>query len=303
MNQITCTLILSLAIMADIQAQVWAPFGAEWTYGTQSVFTGTISYVRWKSAGDTVLNNYPYHRIQNQDRIIDGDYSDHFFTREDDNIIWLYNDSTGGFSKMFDFGQSTGAWWTTDFGTCPMTMKVIDTRMDTIQGMVSKSMKIEYQGPDTNTTPGIMWANRQVGGLERPLPFFDYQCNTVIPDNETYTGLRCYEDTAVGLWKRDTAQPCEYSTVGIATQSDDDEFNIYPNPFQKEIFLEHPGKSNLRILVRDVVGREVLAVNSRASDPIVRIQISGPPGMYFIEVRNPEDGSAQKNKVFKVLKE
>ncbi|HAW53230.1 MAG TPA: hypothetical protein DCX54_13030 [Flavobacteriales bacterium] len=300
MKRFYLTSFLVSALIPCIWAQVWAPIGAKWTYGTISTTTGTISYTEWISASDTVLNNFSYYRIERQGHAIDGDYSDHFFTREDDNIIWVYNDSSGTFSKLFDFSKTNGDWWTTEFGGCYFEMKVLDTRLDTLQGISSKSMKIEYRGLDTTKTPGIMWANRLVGGMERPLPQFDYHCNNVVPDNEAYTGIRCYQDTAVGLWKMDTTLSCDYATVGIEDISYGDEPVIYPNPFRDEFVLILSGHSEHQVTVSDVTGHVIRQVEIKG--PINRIVVEGPSGLYFIQVRNLGSNEGFKDRIFKMIK-
>jgi hypothetical protein len=284
MKRFYLTSFLVSALIPCIWAQVWAPIGAKWTYGTISTTAGTISYAEWISASDTVLNTYSYYRVERQGHAIDGDYGDHFFTREDDNIIWLYNDSSGFFSKLFDFSQTVGDWWTTELAGCYLEMKVLETRMDTIQGIVSKSMKIEYRGMDTTKTPGIIWANRLVGGMERPLPQFDYHCNNVVPDNEAYTGLRCYQDTAVGLWRMDTTQSCDYSTVGIEERSPGNEPVIYPNPCSDYLTISVI-ENEMPLQLSDQMGRIILSSQLKKGDNRIDLRML-PDGMYVVRLNN-----------------
>ena len=288
--------------ISTLSAQVWAPVGAKWTYGTQSVVSGTIHYSNWEAVSDTVINTYTYSRIERSGNHVDGDYKDHFFAREDDNIIWLYSDSTNNFTKLFDFGASTGTWWTTEIGNCPLTMLVINSRMDTILGMPYQAMQIEYEGPDTSKGSMKMWVNRLVGGLERPLPFYEGICNNIIPDNETYTGLRCYEDTAVGSWQVDANIACQYSSVGISEQEGAGNINAYPNPFANEIYLDQREVAPFQVIIRDLSGREIRKMESGISAPVRKLTIDGPSSLYFVEIRYLQTDSSHRNQVFKLLK-
>ena len=137
----------------------------------------------------------------------------------------------------------------------------------------------------------------KIGIYREFMPMFD---NVPHPAIEVYQWLRCYSDADFSFISDEWAAislPCDYPivTTGINIFSKNDNIEIYPNPFNDNVFVFTYNGKNIEII--DVSGKVVYY--SELSNGINEFSTSHfLKGIYLIKVQN-KDNSIQ---MFKIVK-
>ena len=287
----------------------FAPIGAEWYY------TCTFGY----------LPNHFNHIISEKDTIVDGhncrilkQYYDnsnvmnekYIIKQESGKVYYYYQDQ---FNLLFDFDAKVndtlifsfmGVKYFFDNGNNPpfyskdtifsvrCVVEKITTNVQNLQTFTTNILeedRLELYFPSTYTYTEKM-------GLHSEF-ILKIEDIYYIPEFPPYKGLRCYSDADFSFISDEwtiMSLPCDYSfSNNINTLKEEENINIYPNPFHNNIFVFTNNKGN--ITITDISGK--IIHHSELLNGINEISTNHfPKGIYFVKVQN------NNNQNFKIVK-
>ena len=111
MKRLTITTIALLFLSLQAMNQEWAPIGTKWYYSAYSFgFPFTNHPDSIESIGDTVINGISCRILSGTAGCSYGESS--LYTYGADNKVYIFNESSGTFSVLYDFAAETGESWT-----------------------------------------------------------------------------------------------------------------------------------------------------------------------------------------------
>ena len=211
--------------------QEWAPVGATWHYKLSYAFSGNSSFKKLECTGDTIINGQSARIISGGNRGCTG-LDDELYMYGENNQVFYFSPVDSVFHLFYDFNALAGDSWevTTWNEFIPSyAVHVLETDSVIYNGVSLKRMIVNYDnyyGISPNDT-----IVEKFGSLKKLLYFEIGFC-----DADFDNGLRCYEDSELGLVTF-TNSPCDL----VPTKELD--FNsvqvkIYPTVFEQQITLE-----------------------------------------------------------------
>ncbi|MEE9462611.1 MAG: T9SS type A sorting domain-containing protein, partial [Bacteroidales bacterium] len=279
------------------QSQTFAPNGATWYYTETFAFSGDINYIKIESVGDTIINE-KHCKILMKNRIqgcSNRPYIE-FFHMNDSGEIFFYDSSLDAFQKLYDFNAEIGDNWTIkltwDHGSVVEIVDSVTYSVDSISltNINDKTLKvfhtiIEFHDGPFEFSHGSKYIEN-IGDMGYFFPWNLGFCD----DNIAY-GLRCYEDSIIGLYSTGLTDSCDYTYKW--TNIDNEMASksgllIFPNPATNYVYIRVNDISKFLYEVLDQSGRIILEGVSNGSE--IKINISGlGPGLYFVRVRNSKN--------------
>jgi hypothetical protein len=236
MKKYLLSILILFTLTFSAYCQSWAPIGAQWTYQVENAVNSNIGFRTWTSVSDTLITGHNCKIILRNDNPVNSDLSDSLITYEENGVVywWLNNQ----FTTLYDFNKLVGESWTMLRDTCGVLITVDSTSYETINGIELKTLYVSSD--DFSFTGKII---EHIGHTSKPNPFFSYHCDGIFIDTEFYTGLRCYEDSAIGYHSFNIAPSCDYTS--ISEQLELNPLVLYPNPTSETIQVQtNPALSN-----------------------------------------------------------
>ena len=122
--------------------------------------------------------------------------------------------------------------------------------------------------------------------------FYSLRSTVAISDNTALVGAVTFDTGSVYNY-------AFWSTTSVVEQNLDTPVSWYPNPFQKRLNVELGQQyPEIHLTVRNVVGQVLYTKTSTATDHL-QVDVEGPAGIYFVEIRAADNRRA----VLKVVKD
>ena len=114
---------------------------------------------------------------------------------------------------------------------------------------------------------------------------FNWQPYSIVVCDGNYSnGLRCYQDSVIGLYSTGIADSCDYTFIWTSIEQSNKEnlISIYPNPTKEKVTIEISRKANLEFKITDFLGN-VLIQNDFSET--INIDLSNyTEGIYLVSV-------------------
>lgn len=269
-----CLTVIMTMWMVGATAQTWAPVGATWHYSSLVGFIpASYDFHFFEVVGDTIVmgNNC---RLFNSGDIM---YSD-------SGKVFHYNDSLAAFYTLYNFDADTGDSWvvyTHPDWSGPIHDSFIVTvdsiRMVSINSVSRRELFINKTFPNGG---GWDWGWSIIEGIGSTFNMFP----TIGVLDPCWCGqLRCYEDTAIGLYSSGVAPACDAVYTAIEEYNNTSVITISPNPFSSEtqIDIHQPNGKVLNIELHAISGQALALPYSLSS---ITVGNDLEPGIYVITV-------------------
>jgi len=214
-----------------IHSQYWAPKGTTWFYD-QDIFPqgSSISYIKFESLGDTVINEDTLTVIQESRSHNDSIHSE-FYTKFDDNKVYYFHVQDNNYKLMYDFSAEPGDTLNiycrqSESDTEPYAYIKIDSLSSLKIG--DDTLKVQHFSSiySVETSCNMIQVQpiiERIGHLKFMFPQHAWA-------DPPYGGnLRCYEDSIIGLYKI-SDKDCDYFTTDINSEQLNQSNYVYPNP-------------------------------------------------------------------------
>jgi len=250
--------IFAMLTALTVNAQVWSPPGATWTYSYSNQFSIT-GYVEIKYVGDSVVGGqltkvlektrYSLEQFSGVQDTIDLGKE---FTYLDSNVVYYYR--LGQFFVLYDFNSQANDVWTiageNGIGVCDSigAVQVDSTATIIINTDTLKSLTVSAK--DTTDWQFGTTIMERIGCTDAYM--FPEPTLCIIDYNEGGP-FRCYWDDSFPIYSSGIAASCDFIT-SIEQINPDVPFKIYPNPTSGSIALTNLSRQATEINIYNNLG-------------------------------------------------
>lgn len=285
-------LIVIMAILTiTFYGQDFAPVGAEWYYNERFAFSGDINYIKFTTEKDTLIFGENCKKITKRHKIVCNDRPEieYLFSRND--TVFFLDTIFNDFQILYDFSASATDSWIIkikdeeqEIDTLTITVDSVSTTQ--INGQDLKTLYVTYDKDDENMpetyTSTII---EKIGDIK--YMFNWYPWSNVACDGNYTSGLRCYQDSDIGLYSTGIVDSCDYVYIwtGIDNVKSTDQIELFPNPAQDFVEIKAKDYSNYTIELYDLNGRLQKSGNAVGSN--FKLDLSNiAKGVYIILMQN-----------------
>ncbi len=299
-SKVLLLLLLVAAGAAKAQTHEFAPVGAEWHYGRQTMFTW--GYIRIFVTNDTIIDGHTCSILHKEEHgfnyysqsLYHFNKGREYFTQINDSVL-VYR--KGRFYKLFDFGAEIGDSWTIPGEEEDGRVILCGKGTETVDSVELRYILIadEFGSPygygnemagDTLFPPDTIKVLERIGPkgsylLPMPRDILDY-------DGEG-GGLRCYSDSIIDINYSYPLVHCDYindNNIGFDEKVQVPEYGIYPNPANESIWINTSDDSPISVCIFDPVGRKVHSEEAAGSCSYEINLGFLPSGLYWITISN-----------------
>jgi len=235
-RKIGISLIIAL-IALPFYGQDFAPPGAEWYYNEQFAFSGDIDYIRFTSEKDTLIFGETCRKIIKRHKLLCNDRpeTEYLFTRND--TVFFLDTAFNEFQILYDFNATATDSWIIkikgegqETDTLTITVDAVSTTQ--INGHILKKLDVTYN--NDGSVP-VTYTSSIIEKIGDVTCMFNWYPGWALACDANYTsGLRCYQDTDIGLYSTGIAESCDYVYFRTGTDSETSPASIelHPNPAQ-----------------------------------------------------------------------
>lgn len=270
-------------------AQEFAPVGAEWYYDESYAFSGDIDYIKFTSEKDTLINNQLCKKITKRHKILCNDrpYTEYVYASND--TVYFLDTIFNEFQVLYVFSADPLDSWI-------IKVKDEDHEIDTVSITVNSVSTIEINGQDLRALDVTYFKNdeqrpesrtstiiEKIGDIE--YMFNWYPWSTLACDGNISNGLRCYQDSEIGLYSSGIRDSCEYTYIwtGVFEIEESNLFHLYPNPAQDYTMLEIESMRKYLIEIFDSNGKLIKSKMSEDSTCCLDLSLI-ENGYYLIRI-------------------
>lgn len=299
-------LILSISTFS----QGFAPIGATWHYTEGFFGNGRIDYEKIESVKDTLIQNKLCKKLVKRHGIINyyqplGD----LFMYSNADTVFMYEPFSQNFQAIYIFSAPANSSYSfyiqpdPMFSSVPFLLDTVRVSIDSVGTLVKQNQSYTVQF----VTYDIFYGNKSfqssvtynseiisgMGDKYYLTNFFAYR--SMVIDGNYSGGIRCYQDSIVGL-KKFQADSCNHTSgsTGI-TGNKVLEYSFYPNPAEDFIRIDGIKTNGNKFQLFSTTG---LLVSEGALES--KINLSNlPSGIYLFNIVNVRGEIFQSEKLLK----
>ena len=282
---------ISLIVSAiTFYGQDFAPIGAEWYYNEQFAFSGDINYIKFTSEKDTLIFGKNCKKITKRHKILCNDRPDTEYIYSRNDTVFFRDTTFNEFQILYDFSANPTDSWIIkimdeeqDIDTITITVDSVSTTQ--INGQNLKTLYVTYNKDDENM-PEIYSSTiiEKIGDIK--YMFNWYPWSNIACDGNYTSGLRCYQDSDIGMYSTGIVDSCDYVYIwtGISQTKSGARIELFPNPTQDFVKIKVADISNYSIELLDLNGK--LLKSTETSNSVLRLDLPQiNRGVYVIIVR------------------
>ena len=233
-------ILFSFFVLFSLSAtsQQWAPVGAKWYYDERFAFSGNINYVLYSAEKDTLFKGESCRKIikRHDFYCLGRPAFELMFDRNDS--VFFYDPQLDTFQLLYRFKANKGDSWTLKIYETPVRNDTLHIYVDSVGSMIANSQalrvlyvtySVRYENDSVRYTSRIVEKFGDLLFMFNFYPFLNLVC-----DMNLSNGIRCYEDSALGLYHFASTDSCAYTWTGITSYKKSD-LIFYPNPFDEKI--------------------------------------------------------------------
>lgn len=274
-----------------LSAQEFAPVGAEWYYGEQFAFSGDVDYIKFTSEKDTLVYGKNCRKITKRHKLSCNGRPNTEFMYKSNDTVFFYDKIFDEFQILYVANLKPEDSWIIkvrdefeDIDTIVVTVDSID--VIEINGHNLNVLHVDYYKYDENQSD-----NRnstiidKIGDVYYLFNWYPY--SALICDGNYTKGIRCYEDSEIGLYSTGIADSCDlnYFWTGIEGFTNDINIQVYPNPASDFVKIQIEGIPEFLTEIFDITGR--LLFSEKSYDSNIRVDISSfKNGLYVISIKD-----------------
>ncbi len=281
-------LLTLIYFFPNLYAQEWAPMGANWIYDV-SVFIlppGTPEFEQWQVTSDSIIQGREVRKIERISDPVALNPISHYYTYEQNDTAYFYNEVLNQFEIWFDFTAEAGDTWANQLDTCTyhytidsvFTTVISDIELEIMLYTRESSSLIQMQG-------SIIKYIGDFGFVPDNL----YECENFTIEGSNYESINCYEDSIVGhINFRQNPDCFSPNPISSITENDNsvESILLYPNPSSEKVYFEIPNLQNAQIQVYDKLGRRVMVPFKNSDNQYELDILEIPSGLYTVHIQS-----------------
>lgn len=282
--------ILSNAIFAQNE---WAPLGAKWYYTLTNSSSSDISFNYLESVKDTSVNNIQCKKLSRLHETCD-DRPKLELMFEDNRRVYFYDEFTSMFTLLYDFNKLPDEEWYIRVNN-GWNIDSLLVHVDSVSSVYINEhiLKVLHTtiGNNSNWIGFSGKITEKLGHEKNMFPFLSRIC-----DINFIQGIRCYEDSILGLFQTGMASSCDFSSVDIDEFPLPEKYAIFPNPVTNELFFNNIDNTTISITIYNIYGSIIQTLKTNDN----KINISNLKNdVYLIMVKNLNNEILLINKIIK----
>lgn len=290
---ITCAIFIMFTMAKVMSQNEWAPLGAKWYYTMTYASNSDIDYNYFESIKDTTINNITCKKIYRLHETCD-DRSKYEYMYENNNKVFFYDEFANEFNLLYDFNKLPNEIWHIKVNHGGYLDSLL-VHVDSVSSIIinGNSLKVLYTTIG-NTSEWVGFSGKiteKLGHEKNMFPFVRGIC-----DLNFNLGLRCYEDSVLGLFQTGNAPFCDFSNVDINEYTSFEKNHIFPNPASDELYFNNINNAEIFITIYNIYGSVVQTTKTNNN----KINISNLKNdIYFIYFKNSKNQFKVVNKFIK----
>lgn len=291
-------LICTTLIAISTEAQEFAPIGAEWYYNERFAFSGDIDFIKFTSEKDTVINGKTCKKITKRHKIYCFGRPDTEFLYTSNDTVFFFDTTFNEFQNLYVFNSAPNDSWTIkikdeeqEIDTIRISVDSISTRQ--INGQNLKVLFVTYDKNDENFPESYSSTIiEKIGDVN--YMFNWYPWSRMVCDANWTDGLRCYQDSEIGLYSTGIVESCDYiyKWTGVNIEKQKERIRVYPNPPNDYLLIETDIRTNLTAELHNLDGKILI---SKLFNENTKLDLAGfIKGTYILTIRNRNEIIEQK---------
>jgi hypothetical protein len=272
----------------------WAPLGAKWYYTMTNSSNSDINFNYFESVKDTSINNIHCKKLSRLHETCD-DRSKSELMYEENRKVYFYDEFANEFNLLYDFNKLPDQIWYIKVNNHGINFDSLLVHVDSITSVLmnNQSFKVLYTtiGNSPNWVGFSGKITEKLGHEKNMFPFISKIC-----DLNFNHGLRCYEDSILGLFQTGIAPLCDYSSVDINEYTSSEKYPIFPNPVTDELCFNNINNTTIYITIYNIYGSIVQTIITNDN----KINISNLKNdIYLIKFKNSSNKIILIDKIIK----
>ena len=200
--------------------QEFAPIGAEWYYNERFAFSGDIDFIKFTSEKDTVIHGKTCKKITKRHKIDCYDRPDTEFLYSGNDTVYFFDPAFNEFQNLYVFNSAPNDSRIIKIKDETQEIDTITIRVDSvstkqINGQNLKALHVTYDKndeiyPETYSSTII----EKIGDVK--YMFNWYPWSQIVCNANWTDGLRCYQDSEIGLYSTGIVDSCDYIYIWTA---------------------------------------------------------------------------------------
>ena len=290
MKNMLLTIVMAL-VTTTFYGQDFATGGAAWYYHEEFAFSADINYIKFTSEKDTLISGEICKKITKRHKIDCNDRpeTEYLYTRND--TVFFLDTIFNEFQILYDFNAIASDSWMIKLKDEMQDVDTLNIRVDSvsmtqINGQNLKVLYVTYDKDDENMpeTYTSMIIER-IGDVK--YMFNWYPWSNMACDGNYTSGLRCYQDSSIGLYSTGIADSCDYvhTLTGINNVTPVSRFELYPNPAQNFVEINAKDDAKYTVTLFDLNGR--LLITEKVYHSNIKLDLSTLEiGVYVMRLQN-----------------
>lgn len=285
-------IFLTTFLAFNISGQDFAPIGAEWHYNELFVFSGDVDYIKLTSEKDTLINGEICRKITKRHRLACKDRPDLEFLFSRNDTVFFLDTIFNEFQILYDFNAQVSDSWIIKVKN---TEQVVDTMIITVDSVSIvqinefdlKALHVTYDNYDEDYP--IEYTSTIIEKIGDVLYMFNWYPADLVCDMNYTNGLRCYQDSVIGLYSTGMVDSCDYTLLGTGIDENvrDNLIKIYPNPAKHYVDIEVDYNSILEAELLDLNGRIIVTKQFTSSLKLDLFNLKS--GVYLLIIRDKDE--------------
>jgi len=211
------------------------------------------------------------------------------YVYQEDSIVYFYNGVLGNFQILYNLKAKKDNSWVTIF-FCAPNMDTLTVMVDTsysmnINGNNLMVLKVRYI-PPSNSVNNYIYPGTIIERIGDTHFLFNLQDYNSFCDDTYSGGIRCYQDSVLGLYSTNIALDCDFTYVGIEEINLLNFIRTSPNPARSLLYIElteqflHLQSVQLFSIAGQLLTEQFLPLTQEATINVQHL----PSGFYFCRV-------------------
>jgi|GEM_PF-564700 len=268
----------------------FAPIGAEWYYNERFAFSGDIDFIKFTSEKDTIIHGKTCKKITKRHKIYCFDRPDAEYLYTSNDTVYFFDTTFNEFQNLYVFNSAPNDSWVIkikdeaqEIDTITITVDSISTKQ--INGQNLKVLYVNYDKDDENFPESYSSTIIEKIG-DANYMFNWYPWSLIVCDANWTDGLRCYQDSKIGLYSTGIVDSCNYiyKWTGVNIKKQKEKILVFPNPVNDYLFIETDLKTDLIAELHSLDGKILI---SKVFNESAKLDLSGIiKGAYILNIRN-----------------
>lgn len=270
-------------------AQGFAPIGAKWHYTETFCFSGDTDFLLIQSVKDTIILNKSCRELDCEYLCWERSGLQYVYSSNDS--VFFYDTELDRFQLLYLFSAKINDTWDILISNWDESIDTLKINVDSIytvsiNDQQLKAYDVTYTIKEFSDNFDLIYSSKVIEKIGDTHYLFNIPEETrMLCDDNFSRGLRCYEDTQLGLFSTGIADSCNYTYKWKSNVENNANNNIILliNPTNENIQINVNSYEELTVELRSLPGR---LIQSKVFTLNTQLNITGlSKGLYLLTIK------------------